>query len=203
MEICAFKPQLINNHLKENLFATFTVLFSLSASEIGRFREFVNKCLRIFWLKQDRQLNEKLLKYLMAHEQYCCNIQTVFLIEFVVKHRPQSSKLLQALNNSKKQTTSIISLIEHTPSHNKSIDYKVFKDLNKSCRQLSSPQSEHEQIKKKPRLDKGNFSNIKFILNDLHLNTQKLLNFERSAFDEKDFELMQKIKNNIDKCFTN
>ncbi|XP_065366828.1 uncharacterized protein LOC135959728 [Calliphora vicina] len=202
LEICAFKPQLLNNHLKENLLATFTGLFSLSPSELGRFREFVNKCLRIFWLKQDKLLNEKLLKYLMGHEQHCCNIQSVFLIEFVLKHRPQSTKLLQALNTYNKLTTSIISLIEHAPLHNKSIDFKVFKDLNKNFKQSSSPQSEQEQIKKKPRLDKGNFSNIKFILNDLHLNTQKLLNFEHSTFDAKDFELMQKIKNNIDKCLT-
>ncbi|XP_023292619.2 uncharacterized protein LOC111675970 [Lucilia cuprina] len=200
LEICKLKPQLINHNLQQCILNTFISLFSLADKELQKFREFINKTLRIFYLKHDKQLNDRLLLFLMEHEQQCFTIQSVFLMEFLLQQKPISIKLLQTLQTSNiQQTTNVRDLLENTTINIDLIDLKVFQDLNKTL-QSSRPEMDLQQIRKKPRLDKGNFSNIKFILNDLDANTQKLLQIERSTFDANDIALIQVIRNNLDKC---
>ncbi|KAM7344049.1 uncharacterized protein ACRADG_010889 isoform 2-T2 [Cochliomyia hominivorax] len=207
LDICNMKPHLINCQLKENLFATFTSLFSLSTEEFPKFKDFLDKCFIYFNWQQDKLFNDKLLKHLLKYEHYCGIIQSIYLIEFLNKLKPESITLLQTLKTSNQQNSTIIKLLDTSlypdkETLNCSLNHKIFQDLYQTYEQSSYPDNGLEQIMKKPRLDQGNFSNIKTILNDLKRNTEQLLNFNRTSYDANDYELLQVIKNNIEKCLT-
>lgn len=199
MDICKLKPQLVTYQLKETIYTTFCGIFSLKSNEFLKCQEFLHKSLSYFNLQQDKLLNDKILNHLKQNEQYCCQVESIFLIEFLLKLKPQSNNLLQNLEISSQQIKTLINLLDiSTNSKQQSLDMNIFKKLQKPNFTRNMPQ----QFAKKPRLDEGNFYNIKYILNDLHLNSQKLLKFQRSEYDPKDYQLLETIKNNIEKCLT-
>ena len=87
---------------------------------------------------------------------------------------------------------------------NTTIDFEVFRHLGrKKQNQLNSNDTEMKPITKKLRLGECEFSNIKFILNEMNLHSQHLLNYRASEqFDTLDYQLLNVIKNNIEKCLT-
>lgn len=202
MDICKLKPQLVTYQLKETIYTTFCGIFSLKSNEFLKCQEFLHKSLSYFNLQQDKLLNDKILNHLKQNEQYCCQVESIFLIEFLLKLKPQSNNLLQNLQISSQQNKTLINLLDiSTNSKQQSLDMNIFKKLQKSEEQSSNiTRNVTQQFAKKPRLDEGNFYNIKYILNDLHLNSQKLLKFQRSEYDPKDYQLLEMIKKNIEKC---
>lgn len=204
MDICQLKLQLINSHLKETIFITFCSIFALTTNEFLKFQDFLNKCLIYFNIQQDKQLNDQILNQLLKNQHNCSKMTTsIFLIEFLLKFKPQSNNLIQQLKISNQENKTLINLLDISNSaEQQTLDMNIFKELQITQQQSSNLSRDFLQCAKKPRIDEGNFYNIKYILNDLNLNTQKLLNFQRSAYDSKDYELLETIKNNIEKCLS-
>lgn len=203
MDIAASRPDIINSVMKVSLFETFTSLFTLQKTEFLKFREFFNKSLSILYLLQDEQLNEKLLQHLTQHMQHCCNLHSINLIQFLLTQRPQSNKFLGTLKTTDMISNQIISLLDcsNIPSDDKfTVDVMLIQELIEQKPQINTLQMDTEQISKRPRFDISS-TGVQSILNDMKQNSQKLLNHKH--FNAKDFELLNEIKSNIDKCLTN
>ncbi|TMW40044.1 hypothetical protein DOY81_014876, partial [Sarcophaga bullata] len=203
MDIAASRPANVNSVMKVSLFETFTSLFTLQETEFLKLREFFNKTLRILYLLQDEQLNEKLLKHLTQHLQHCCNLHSINLIKFLLTQRPQANKFLETLKTTDMISCEIISLMDcsNLPSGNQfTVDLMLIQELIEQKSQTNTLQKDLEQISKRPRLDISS-SDIQTILNDMKQNSEKLI--KHKHFDAKDFELLNEIKNNIDKCVFN
>lgn len=204
MEIGLLQPQLFDDFLKDNLLSALMDLLTLPVEDLPRFHEFINLSFGMLSLRLDQQQSEQLIKYLVEHEEQCCSIKSVFLVEFLLKLKPHSAKLIETLRASNKITSTVINIIDCKSAPCPSIDLKIFKNLSQTTAlQSSCRNSDQEQASKRPRLDEGNnISNLKVILNALNSQAQKLLNFPRSTFDDNDFVLMRSVKNTIEKCLT-
>lgn len=204
MDIAASRPTIINNSImKVSLFETFTSLFTLQKTEFLKFCEFFNKSLRILYLLHDEQINEKLLKHLIQNVEHCCNLHSTNLIQFLLTQRPQSNKLLETLKTTDMISSQIINLMDcyNLPSGDKfTVDVMLIQELIEQKPQTNTLQMDTEQISKRPRLDISS-SDVRLILNDMKQNTEKLI--KHKHFNAKDFELLNEIKSNIDKCLTN
>lgn len=190
--------------MKVSLFETFTSLFTLKKTEFVKFREFFDKSLKILYLLQDKQLNEKLLKHLTQYEHYCCNLQSLNLIEFLHRHTPQSNEFLETLKLKDTFSKEISKLLNKSSSSSSdvfAVDQMLIQELIEQKPQSNALYMDIEQVSKRPRIEATiSSSNIQKILNDMKQNSQTLLNHK--SFDAKDFELLNEIKHNIDKCLT-
>ncbi|XP_073845606.1 uncharacterized protein isoform X2 [Musca autumnalis] len=182
--------------VKDDLMKAFFHIFSLTSSEVTKFKVFLWKCFHIFTMLNDPQLDVAITKCLNENLIKTKTVLGAYLLEYLLHKKPQSLGLLKSL-----QTPDIIKLQQflETPNTCETKNLTIFKDVNVHNPKTTDLPDVH--ISKRPRVTNGlcNVEDYKIILNEMLEHSQKLTT-TATAFDNRDIELLNCIKHNIDKC---
>lgn len=184
--------------VKDDLIKAFTHIFSLSSLEVNKFKIFIWKCFQIFKILNDTHLDRSVMKCLGENTNKTKVILGVYMLEYLLHKRPQSDSLLKSLQSP--NLMKIQKFLE-TPKTCEINNLHIFKNVNNENNTPTANEYQEVHISKRPRVitDNSYAGDYKFILNEILEHSQKLTK-SAVAFDDKDMELLNCIKHNIDKC---
>ncbi|XP_075165846.1 uncharacterized protein LOC142238166 [Haematobia irritans] len=206
LDICCVNHKRISI-FKNDLVNAFLCIITLSPSEIENFDDFVSKCFTIFNNLNDSQVHNTILKCLYdnlpkTHKVFGCS-----MLEYLQQRKPQSQVILESLPQSIiYKLQKFLQALNNNTNICKTKDFTELQNIYHKNKRLFTQRVFHDvHISKRPRVtgDYSNSCDYKSILSDICEQSQYLLNnMNAKNFDDKDYDMLNCIKNNIEKCLT-